>query len=63
MRMMTFECGGRAVGVPYTWRERKKGFSRTAPSALIDQGINGLVSFTTAPVRFGLYRGLYDLRR
>jgi polyisoprenyl-phosphate glycosyltransferase len=57
MRMMTFECGGRAVGVPYTWRERKKGFSKNRASALIDQGLNGLVSFTTAPVRFGLFAG------
>lgn len=57
MRMMTFECGGRAVGVPYTWRERKKGISKNRASALIDQGLNGLVSFTTAPVRFGLFAG------
>jgi polyisoprenyl-phosphate glycosyltransferase len=57
MRMMTFECGGRAVGVPYTWRERKKGFSKNRASALIDQGLNGLVSFTTAPLRFGLFAG------
>lgn len=57
MRMMTFECGGRAVGVPYTWRQRKKGFSKNRASALIDQGLNGLVSFTTAPLRFGLFAG------
>ncbi|AWM02429.1 glycosyltransferase family 2 protein [Bradyrhizobium amphicarpaeae] len=57
MRMMTFECGGRMIGVPYTWRERKKGFSKNRASALIDQGLNGLVSFTTAPVRFGLLAG------
>ena len=25
MRMMTFECGGRSVGVSYRWRARKKG--------------------------------------
>ncbi len=29
MRMMTFECGGRAVGVPYTWRARQKVSPRT----------------------------------
>jgi len=57
MRMMTFECGGRAVGVPYTWRERKKGLSKNRAAALIDQGINGLVSFTSAPLRFGLLAG------
>ncbi|PSO23679.1 glycosyltransferase family 2 protein [Bradyrhizobium sp. MOS002] len=57
MRMMTFECGGRAIGVPYTWRQRRKGFSKNRAGALIDQGLNGLVSFTTAPVRFGLLAG------
>ena len=30
MRMMTFECGGRAIGVPYAWRVRSKGKSKTA---------------------------------
>lgn len=57
MRMMTFECGGRAVGVPYTWRARKKGISKNRAAALIDQGLNGLVSFTSAPLRIGLYAG------
>jgi len=57
MRMMTFECGGRAIGVPYTWRGRKKGRSKNRMSALIDQAINGLVSFTAAPLRLGLLVG------
>jgi polyisoprenyl-phosphate glycosyltransferase len=57
MRMMTFECGGRAVGVPYNWRARQKGLSKNRLTALIDQALNGLVSFTTAPLRFGLLVG------
>jgi polyisoprenyl-phosphate glycosyltransferase len=57
MRMMTFECGGRAIGIPYTWRARKKGFSKNKAAALIDQGLNGLVSFTNAPLRLGLFVG------
>ena len=57
MRMMTFECGGRAVGIPYRWRARKKGFSKNRLSALIDQALNGLVSFTGAPLRAGLFVG------
>jgi polyisoprenyl-phosphate glycosyltransferase len=57
MRMMTFECGGRAVGVPYNWRSRAKGVSKNRLSALLDQGLNGLVSFTTAPLRLGLFVG------
>jgi glycosyltransferase involved in cell wall biosynthesis len=57
MRMMTFECGGRAVGVPYTWRARAKGVSKNRLSSLFDQALNGLVSFTTAPLRMGLFAG------
>src|SRR3954453_22037187 len=57
MRMMTFECGGRAVGIPYTWRARKKGLSKNRVRALVDQGLNGLVSFTGAPLRLGLFIG------
>jgi glycosyltransferase involved in cell wall biosynthesis len=59
LRMMTFECGGRAIGVPYTWRARKRGLTKNRFSALIDQGINGLVSFTSAPLRFGLMVGFF----
>lgn len=57
MRMMTFECGGRAIGIPYTWRARKKGFSKNRASTLIDQGLNGLVSFTAGPMRLALFAG------
>ena len=57
LRMMTFECGGRAIGIPYTWRSRKKGVSKNRISALIDQAINGFVSFTVAPLRFSLFLG------
>lgn len=57
MRMMTFECGGRAIGVPYTWRARKRGMSKNRFSMLIDQALNGLVSFTVGPLRLGLFVG------
>lgn len=57
MRMMTFECGGRAVGIPYTWRARRHGQSKNRLSALVDQGLNGLMSSTAAPLRFGLFVG------
>ncbi len=33
-------------------------FSKNRAGALIDQGLSGLVSFTTAPVRFGLFAGV-----
>jgi glycosyltransferase involved in cell wall biosynthesis len=57
MRMMTFECGGRAIGVPYRWQARRKGFSKNRASSLFDQALNGLVSFTAAPLRLGLFAG------
>jgi len=58
MRMMPFECGFRSVGVPYTWRARKHGFSRNRLSQLIDQGLNGIISFSTAPLRIAFFFGL-----
>lgn len=57
MRMMTFECGGRSIGVRYHWRARKKGISKNRIGSLFDQGMNGIVSFTTAPIRLGLFAG------
>jgi glycosyltransferase involved in cell wall biosynthesis len=58
MRLMTFECGGRAVGVPYTWRARKRGQSKNGFGSLFAMGMEGIVSFTTAPVRLALFAGL-----
>jgi polyisoprenyl-phosphate glycosyltransferase len=58
MRMMPFECGFRAVGVAYRWRARKEGVSRNRFLQLIDQGLNGLISFSNAPVRIALWVGL-----
>jgi len=57
MRMMTFECGGKAIGVPYRWRARRHGASKNRLAALVDQGMNGIVSFTGTPLRLGLYAG------
>lgn len=57
MRIMTFEAGGKAVGIPYHWRARKRGLSKNSVMALADQGLNGLVTFTAAPVRIALYAG------
>jgi glycosyltransferase involved in cell wall biosynthesis len=57
MRMMTFECGFRAVGVPYRWQVRRHGRSGNSLLRLIDQGINGFVTFTAAPIRITLFAG------
>ena len=57
MRMMPFEAGFQSIGVPYTWRARKHGFSQNRFSQLIDQGLNGIISFSTAPLRIALFFG------
>jgi glycosyltransferase involved in cell wall biosynthesis len=58
MRMMPFEVGFRSMGVAYTWRARKVGVSRNRFLHMIDQGINGLISFSNAPVRIALWTGM-----
>jgi glycosyltransferase involved in cell wall biosynthesis len=57
MRMMTFESGFKAVGVRYHWEARKKGFSKNSFFNLIDQGLNGIITFTTVPLRAALFLG------
>jgi hypothetical protein len=57
MRMMPFEVGFKSIGIAYTWRARKHGVSRNAFISMVDQGLNGLVSFSSAPVRLALWMG------
>jgi polyisoprenyl-phosphate glycosyltransferase len=57
MRMMTFECGFRSVGLPYRWVERRRGVSTNTMRSLVDQGLNGLVTNTMAPLRLLLFCG------
>jgi glycosyltransferase involved in cell wall biosynthesis len=58
MRMMTFESGFRSIGVKYKWGARKHGKSRNHWSHLFDQGMNGIISFSGAPLRVALLAGL-----
>jgi glycosyltransferase involved in cell wall biosynthesis len=58
IRGMIANCGFRAVGIEYTWRARKKGFSKNRLHHLVDQGLNGLVSFTMVPLRLCMLLGL-----
>ena len=58
MRLMTFECGFRSIGVSYTWRSRKHGFSRNSIARMFEQGLTGIVSFSTAPIRLALIFGI-----
>lgn len=57
MRIMTFECGFTAVGVPYRWQQRRRGISKNRLSNLIDQGLNGLITFSGAPLRLAVFAG------
>lgn len=57
MRLMTFDCGFRAVGIRYRWRARKHGKSRNKLSHLFGQGLNGIISFSGAPIRLALFSG------
>jgi len=58
LRGLVANCGFRRAPVPYRWRARKKGLSKNRLYHLIDQGLNGLVSFTNVPMRLGLFGGL-----
>ncbi len=57
IRGMIANCGFKAKGVPYTWKARERGFSKNRLYHLIDQGLNGLISFTNLPMRLCMFFG------
>jgi glycosyltransferase involved in cell wall biosynthesis len=57
IRGMIASCGFKSVGVEYVWKSRKKGFSKNRLYHLIDQGLNGMISFTRVPMRLCLLFG------
>ena len=57
MRLMSFDVGFRSKGIRYTWRARKHGISRNRLSQMFDQGLNGIISFSGAPIRITLLGG------
>ena len=57
MRLMTFDVGFRSKGIKYTWQARKYGKSKNHLSHMFGQGLNGIVSFSGAPVRVALLCG------
>ena len=50
--------GFKKVVVPYTWKARKRGVSKHNVLALIDQAMNGIFSFTRAPLRLCTFAGI-----
>jgi len=59
IRGMIAYCGFKPYGIPYTLRSRKRGFSKNRFMTLIDIGLNGLLTFTTAPARILTALGLF----
>lgn len=57
IRGMIASCGFEAIGVEYTWQARRNGKSKNRLRDLIDQGLNGIISFTNVPLRLGMILG------
>lgn len=57
IRGIIASCGFKRLIVPYTWRARKHGLSKNNLPKLVDQALNGIFSFTNAPMRFCIYVG------
>lgn len=57
IRGIIASAGFRRLILPYTWRARKRGISKNNALRLIDQGMNGIFSFTSAPLRFSVFLG------
>lgn len=58
IRGMIASCGFRSTGIDYTWLARKKGRSKNRWYHLVDQALNGLISFSNAPARICLAAGI-----
>jgi glycosyltransferase involved in cell wall biosynthesis len=58
LRGMIGYCGFDVASVPYTWRARKRGRTKFRLHHLLDQGLNGLMSFTKLPMRLCMIFGL-----
>ncbi len=57
IRGMIASCGFSSVGVEYVWKARKRGLSKNRLFHLIDQGLNGIISFTRVPMRLCMLFG------
>lgn len=57
IRGMIASCGFRTTYIAYRWRKRTAGFSKNRWYNLIDQGLNGLISFTNVPMRLCMFAG------
>ncbi len=58
IRGMIATCGFDVTTVDYEWRARARGVSKNRLYHLADQGLNGLISFSNAPLRLATLLGL-----
>lgn len=58
IRGIIASVGFRRVIVPYTWAARSSGISKNNLPRLIDQALNGIFSFTNAPMRLCTFAGI-----
>jgi polyisoprenyl-phosphate glycosyltransferase len=58
IRGLIAQTGLPSRGVPYTWKRRQKGKSNNNLFDLIDQGMNGLISTSAAPLRTATLFGM-----
>ena len=57
IRGIIASAGFRRLILPYTWQARKRGISKNNALRLVDQAMNGIFSFTSAPMRFSTFLG------
>ncbi len=57
VRGMIASCGFRRIGIDYDWKRRKKGISKTKIFDLMDQALNGIISFSHFPLRLCVFLG------
>ena len=58
VRGLIASCGFRAVGIPFTWKKRRKGLSKARMAYVLDIALNGIVSVSKVPLRLCLLIGL-----
>lgn len=58
IRGIIASVGFRRVIVPYTWAARRSGISKNNLPRLVDQALNGIFSFTNAPMRLCTFVGV-----
>lgn len=51
IRGLVASAGFRRIIIPYTWVKREKGKSKLRLLTLVDQALNGIFAFTSAPMR------------